>query len=354
MNKKLKILIDDECFSYQSSYGGISKLLINQFRKIHNENIIFIFPFPLSNNKYLNKIHFPTFFFSNFFFKIARIINLISIYFFIKFKSYDLLHLSYLDQRILRMNKKPLVINIWDLTPELYPEFFENTLKIYKLKQKAINKANVIIVPSDFVKKELKKFYDINDKRIEIIYPELEIHEIEKVNLPKKYFLYVGNRKGYKNFKILAKAFSLIKNYEIKLVCVGGEKISNSEIAYFKKLNIFDRMYLMSLNDNQLRYCYENTISLIYTSFSEGFGLPILEAYNYKSSCILPQIEIFKEITDGSAIFFEKNNYESLYIVMNERIQRNKKQFKDNIKIKNTILNSKNNLEHIYNKLIKS
>ena len=152
MDKKLNILIDDECFSYQSSYGGISKLLINQFRKINNKNINFIFPFPLSNNKYLKKIRFPTKYFPNYFYKIMRIINLINIYFFIKFKSYDLLHLSYLDRNILDINKKPLVINIWDLTPELYPEFFKNTLKKYKLKQKAINKAKVIIVPTDFVK----------------------------------------------------------------------------------------------------------------------------------------------------------------------------------------------------------
>ena len=352
MNKKLKILIDDECFSYQSSYGGISKLLINQFRKIHNENIIFIFPFPLSNNKYLNKIRFPTFFFSNFFFKIARIINLISIYFFIKFRSYDLLHLSYLDQRILRMNKKPLVINIWDLTPELHPEFFENTTKIYELKQNAINKANIITVPSNFVKDKLTKFYNIDPNKIEIIYPELEIHKSEKVYLPAKYFLYVGNRNGYKNFKILAKAFSLIENKEIKIVCIGGEKISAQEISYYKNLKIYDRMFFLSLNDNQLRYCYENTISLIYTSFSEGFGLPILEAYNYKTSCILPEIELYKEITNESPIFFKKNNHESLYAVMNKRIEQNKRKIHDKFEINNKILDDENNLKNIYLKLI--
>ena len=54
-----KIIVDDEIFSVQDNYGGISRLIVEYLKMFENDDDIeFIVPFNFSNNKHLNSTNF--------------------------------------------------------------------------------------------------------------------------------------------------------------------------------------------------------------------------------------------------------------------------------------------------------
>ena len=57
---------------------------------------------------------------------------------------------------------------------------------------------------------------------------------------------------------------------------------------------------------------YENAQAFIFPSLYEGFGLPIIEAMSYHCPVLLSSIDVFKEIAENSACYFEPNSPESI------------------------------------------
>ena len=54
-----KIIVDDEIFSIQDNYGGISRLITEYLKMFENDDEIkFITAFNYSNNKHLNNTNF--------------------------------------------------------------------------------------------------------------------------------------------------------------------------------------------------------------------------------------------------------------------------------------------------------
>ena len=54
-----KIIVDDEIFSVQDNYGGISRLIVEYLKIFENDDDIkFLVPFNFSNNKHLNSTNF--------------------------------------------------------------------------------------------------------------------------------------------------------------------------------------------------------------------------------------------------------------------------------------------------------
>ena len=67
-----------------------------------------------------------------------------------------------------------------------------------------------------------------------------------------------------------------------KLIFFGGEKVGKNDFEIIKKKKLTSNNILF-LNDNQtnLSFLYSNVAALIYPSFYEGFGLPIIEAMSF-------------------------------------------------------------------------
>lgn len=311
-----KILLDDEIFTLQDKYGGISRLFadyISYFKK--DKDIKFYLPFILSNNNHLNETLFKKNKFlpkvnSHFKTKIIKIINNFFLKKFIINNNYDCLHLTYMYKDIVNLNNKPLITTIYDLIPEIKQKFFSNINYFVNLKYFLIKKSLRIITVSNTSKKDILDFYKITEKKIKVIYPTLFNYKLSKkeILIPKNFILYIGFRNSYKNFNVLLKSFiNIHKKYDLYLICVGGEILTNLEKKRLSELRVAEKIKFISLTDEELNYCYSKALCFIYPSLYEGFGKTILEAAINNCITICSDIPAFRETAGDSVLYFNPN-----------------------------------------------
>lgn len=231
-----------------------------------------------------------------------RIVSLLSS------STFDIFHPTYYDPYFLEhLGDTKLVVTIHDLTHEKFPEYFIGDP--YQLsKQSIIERADAIITVSNTTRNALKEYYPLLPSSIHTVYHGAFHQDLSTakhpLNNPDRYLLYVGNRKGYKNFYFMLSALaSVLRNEEITLICVGGE-FDEYEVAFIDHLNISDHIKCTSVPDDQLGHLYENAIFLVIPSLDEGFGYPLLEAMIHKCPIVCSEIDIFREIIGDSALYF--------------------------------------------------
>ncbi len=323
-----KIIIDDQIFSIQNSYGGISRLIVEYVNMFNDDNEInFSLPFNYSNNKHLNISSFKKKeFFPNLNIlkknKILRLLNKNQLYKKIDEADYDILFLSYMDTHLIRKNKKKLVSIIHDTIPEDESKYFRNIEKYKVEKQEILDQSDKIITVSNYTKENLVKLYQINRDKLVVIYPHLTKNkDIKKINLPKKFLLFVGNRDGYKNFNFLINCISKVD--EINILCVGGNSFTKDEKKLLISKNLLYRFYHYELSDEELNFCYQKCICHVIVSEAEGFGVTILEAQKNNCKVLCSDLAIFNEVGEQSLSYFELNNEDDFLKKLTEIINGN-------------------------------
>jgi mannosyltransferase len=100
----------------------------------------------------------------------------------------------------------------------------------------------------------------------------------DTANKSSKTFLFVGSRRGYKNFSTAAKAFcEIAKNDPKARLVIAGAPPYQDELELLKDVqNQID--WKVFPQDNELIDLYSSSLALLYTSNYEGFGMPMVEA----------------------------------------------------------------------------
>ncbi|MDY7396189.1 glycosyltransferase family 1 protein [Aureibaculum sp. 2210JD6-5] len=195
-----------------------------------------------------------------------------------------------------------------------------------KLFKNAVAKSIKIITVSDFSKNEILKFTNAKENQIKVIYNGVNQnlsnqYEIAtRIEIPKKYLLFVGNVKPHKNLITLLKAYLNLPEEikkEYKIVVLGkneGFITSDEEIFKFIKQNgLEDAIHFTGyLDDALIPSLYKNATIFIFPSNYEGFGLPLLESMACNTPVICSDIPSSKEIAGEAALYFEKNNHTNL------------------------------------------
>lgn len=226
----------------------------------------------------------------------------------LKSQKFDCFHPTFFDDYFLQyLGNKPFVLTIHDMIPELFPDYFScDNYQIIK-KKKLAPIADAIIAPSENTKNDIIKLLNIPEEKIHVIhhgFNNLKLSDDQPIY--DNYFLYVGSRYNYKNFKKLIISIEpFLKDYpNVKLVCT-GQPFKEDEITLFKTLDIQPSIiHHFAYNDDVLCNLYKNSIAFIYPSEYEGFGIPILEAYSCQCPVLLNKKSCFPEIAGNSSLFF--------------------------------------------------
>ena len=210
----MKIRFDFRIFLSQE-HGGISRYFINLYTTFLTSNIDVKIWSPFYINAYLRH-HLKR----NLIFLKIKKENIILLYFvrilskiieqtFLIFSPPDIYHLTYYDYIPYHRKKTKIIVTVYDMIHELYPNEFDINASI--IKRKCLSKADLIICISENTKADLIRLFDIDEKKVKIIYLGFSMFNSAPINInPPKilntpYILFVGQRSGYKNFISLIK-----------------------------------------------------------------------------------------------------------------------------------------------------
>lgn len=235
---------------------------------------------------------------------------------------FDIFHPTFFDTYFFPyLQKKPYVLTIHDLMPELFGWYKGDP----QIKNKPIlcNNAAAIITVSEKTKEDLCKLYRLDDNKIHVVYhggPDISRSDYSTRNkiIDKPYFLYVGRRYGYKNFYQTLIDFSKFHSIhpEVVLICTGLD-FSDKERQDISKLKLSDSVIHIFASDEDMAALYQHSIAFIFPSLYEGFGMPILEAFSNGCPVLLNNKSCFPEIGGDAALYFESEQGESnLPIIM--------------------------------------
>jgi len=301
-------------------FGGISRYYFELMK--HSENVGYDYELSLllSSNDYLKKKNRSSFFDLNSsrMYRFTNQINKQYSFMKIKYGQHDIFHPTYFDDYYVSGKGKPYVITVYDLIVEKFPQYFGNVKDFVARKKNVVENASRVIVISENTKKDLLQHYDVKESKIDVTYlaeslSSIESHKIE--GLPAKYILFVGKRRGYKNFDNFYEAAKdiLRKEADVYLVCAGGGEFLEEEIREFRNDRVDTKIKYIVFKDNKsLKYIYENAIIFVFPSLYEGFGIPVLESFASGCLTCLSDSSSLKEIAGKGALYFDPDSPEDI------------------------------------------
>ena len=336
-----KVILDNIIFNLQE-YGGISNYWYNLLKKSLDNTCIFYFEDKhLNKNYYRSLIELPC----ESIVKDKSIIPLkIKRYLSIKNidKSYNIFHSSY--YRCSKGNIKN-VITVYDFMYEKYLNKYNFKRTIHSLqKYLAIKKSNYIIsISKNTLDDMLKYFPEFKNKKMRVIYLGIndDFYPVEKKNnfiiiqnhklYYNSYFFYFGNRKGYKNFGLLIKAYSnLMKNNKNipKLIVAGGGCFNKEEMKLLREKKVLSNtIKSKEIDNNELNLLYNYCSGFIYPSLYEGFGVPVLEAMQAGAPVICSNSSSIPEVAGEAAILVDPTDVfaleKSLFGLLDDNTRKN-------------------------------
>lgn len=208
------------------------------------------------------------------------------------------------------------VTTVYDLTVLRYPETCQlsNRLIQWYLFPPTINRSDILLPISDFIGREIKKYYPKQSGKKKVIpitcgSPEWDCNLVEKKTEYEPFLFFAGNMEPRKNLLRLLEALEILKNTgrEIPLHIAGPPGWKNSDLH--KKINagpLKDSFHFLGyINEEQLREQYRACSAVVYPSLYEGFGLPVLEALCMGARVITSRGTVMEEVAGLAAVYFD-------------------------------------------------
>lgn len=243
-------------------------------------------------------------------------------------KKLDLVHFPHVNIPLLYQGK--FVVTIHDLTKVIFRsqasgkkavpvQLSKQVLYDFTFNQ-ALSRSAKVLVPSSFVKNELKERFAVAEEKIVVTYEaaddfkqkNLDVSEgrrkeiLGKFGIRRNFILTIGNSFPYKNLGQLIQALPEVSQ-EVQLVLVSKrddwlEKI----IAEAKELGVAERLVVTGfVPDKELVILLKEARLLAFPSLSEGFGLPGLEAMSVGCPVVAASTSSLPEVYADAAIYFD-------------------------------------------------
>ena len=221
----------------------------------------------------------------------------------------------------------PQCVVVHDLSFLHYPSFIKKShLLFYKhFTGKFLAKAKSIATVSGFSKKDIIDHYEISENKIDVVFsaakdifkpvsPGIKEEIKKQYTEGKEFFLHTGAIHPRKNLENLLKAFSIFKKRQqssYKLVLAG--RLAWKYESFIGKLKTYkfrnDVVFLNYINEYVLAKLTASAYAMVYPSFFEGFGVPVLEAMQCGVPVITSSDSSMQEIAGDSALYVNPVNF---------------------------------------------
>ncbi len=264
---------------------------------------------------------------------------------------FDAVHYPYFDPFFLTLpviKTRPTIVTVHDLIPFKFPTYFPKGVKgtIKWLIQKlSLKQAKAVLTDSIASQNDIAAFTGIDKTQISVIYlgvrSEFKILKSadtlqkvrEKYKLPEKFLLHVGDLNYNKNIPGIIRAFAKLsqKYSDLYLVLVGNGFVEQS----VQLVQLTSLISQMGLEDKVKRLGYIGLSDLVgvynlaqvylQISFTEGFGLPVIEAMACGCPTVVSNNSSLPELTAEAAILVDPDKTDEIAPNISEIITDEKK-----------------------------
>lgn len=250
----------------------------------------------------------------------------------------DLVHFTMTQQPLLYFGK--IVTTTHDLTMFRFTKPKDAPMLVFRLKILGYRllfwaghrKSKKIIVPTDFAAQDLIDHQPFTKDKIvrthEASEPPLKSKAVKPSGIKRPFILYVGTAFPHKNLEGLINAFEQLKQQhpKLSLVLAGKREYHSKQLEE----SIADRSIASSVtfpgfvSDSELKWLYQNASAYVFPSFSEGFGLPGLEAMAHSCPLVSSNATCLPEVYGNAAHYFDPADAEDMAEKINDVISNKK------------------------------
>ena len=226
------------------------------------------------------------------------------------------------------------IVTVHDLGFKHFPKTYSLFQRVFYFFSHywSLKMAQQVIVPSKFTKNDILKNFCSPRGKITVIplgyaskknlsNTQLNFNLIlNKYKIKKPFFFYLGRLEKKKNILGLIKAYQELKKSKQKLEIpdlVLGGKFGYGYAEIKKEILISEGIkeigYIVS---EDLPALYSSAIALVFPSFYEGFGLPLLEAMANNCPVLASNAGSLPEVGGVAALYFNPSDIEDIKNVM--------------------------------------
>lgn len=334
------------CMGYDGGKSGISTYMQNVVANLKDSphSITLVLEYDsVESFKSFKKIIVPKFFSKSF---MGMLWHFLILPFFTLTKKYDCILILAASRRYLAFSKIPQIGVIHDLSPYRIEGKYDPIRMFYlkRLQPWLGKRLDEIVAISQSTKNDIIQYWKIPPEKITVNYngltklPPPDNGIQKRLNL-EKYILYVSRiEHPGKNHLGLIKAYEQLPlsiRSEYKLVLAGSEwKGAKPVKDYANQSPDAERILFTGfVTHEELASLYKHASLFVFPSFSEGFGLPLLEAMSHSVPCACANTTSLAEIGGDAVLLFDPKKIEEISNCIVEIIN-NKEYFYSTIKNK--------------------
>ncbi|WLH46311.1 glycosyltransferase family 4 protein [Pseudomonas beijingensis] len=234
----------------------------------------------------------------------------------------------------------PTVITLHDLTHLRYPETQPpaRLREIERRLSRAVEQAQLILTDSQFIANEAQQHFGLPAERLRVaplgVATRFHPREPEAINTVLKvhglehgrYFLCVGTLEPRKNLSLALRAHAGLPEsirQAFPLFIVGMSGWQQAELNDELKHALADGHVCLAgyLPDDQVAQLLAGARALIFPSYYEGFGLPVLEAMASGTPVITTRCSAMPEVAGPAGNYCEPDDAQGLREAMNRLME---------------------------------
>jgi glycosyltransferase involved in cell wall biosynthesis len=230
----------------------------------------------------------------------------------------------------------PSIYQPHDLQHLHFPQFFSKTDYMHREKsyRDFCRRSVRVCVQTVWTKRDLISHYGLAPEKVAVIpwgsalstykAPSIQVQQesIYKYSLPDQFFFYPAVTWPHKNHEVIIRALYLLKHQYGRCpdVFFTGRptKFRATLDRIAQELGVFEQLhYLGFVEAEELRVILSVATSMIFASKFEGFGLPILEAFDARLPVISSNASVLPEVAQDAALYFDPDSADELAAQMN-------------------------------------
>src|SRR5579859_3725212 len=228
----------------------------------------------------------------------------------------------------------PYVVTVHDLLDHMYRAHNGSGLRRslhFHLTRRVLKNAARIFAVSQFTKNEIQKLFEIDPRRIEVIYNAIDPRFLtghateadrqmlaERYQITHPFLLYAGRISPHKNLVRIIEAFSALKTElarqdafpDLKLIIIGDELSKHPDLrrTVVRGGVQNDVRFLGFVPIEVLRIFYDAAKVFVFPSLYEGLGLLPLEAMAHGTPVLTSNTSSIPEVVGNAAVMVNPEN----------------------------------------------